>query len=255
MLVASERDGYEDIVSWKPHGRCFITSKNAVFLDEIVPRFFNQTKLTSFQRQLNLYGFIRLTAGKDRGGYYHEYFIRGRPDLCRFIVRTRIKGTGLKAASSPETEPDFYAMEPCFSRVHGFQSDEEEKRESAERPRNLENLKSLLPPAVSNRKERSSLPPFLGESECEMYPLGFFALLGFGQQSPMDVKSEVVYAPTIELASYPTENNHGEPSSVDQLVAQQQHASSPLSSGDTLYFEGLRFHYLDHTAELLEQVL
>lgn len=30
------------------------------------------------------------------------------------MIRTRIKGNGMKAASSPNTEPNFYAMEYCF---------------------------------------------------------------------------------------------------------------------------------------------
>lgn len=47
--------------------------------------------------------------------YYHEYFFRGRPDLCHFMVRTRVKGIGMKAASSPGTEPDFYKFPPCPS--------------------------------------------------------------------------------------------------------------------------------------------
>ena len=75
--------------------------------------FFAQSKLTSFQRQLSLYGFARLTQGKDQGAYFHELFLRGRPDLIHDIVRTRVKGTGCKAPSSPETEPDFYAMKHC----------------------------------------------------------------------------------------------------------------------------------------------
>lgn len=55
-----------------------------------------------------------MTVGTDRNCYYHEYFLRGRPDLCQKMVRTRVKGTGVKAAASPETEPDFYRMEYCF---------------------------------------------------------------------------------------------------------------------------------------------
>jgi HSF-type DNA-binding len=76
-------------------------------------RYFRQSKLTSFQRQVNLYGFRRLTAGKDRGAYYHELFLRGRPDLYMRLVRIRVKGTGIKAASSPDTEPDFYTYPRC----------------------------------------------------------------------------------------------------------------------------------------------
>ena len=75
-----------------------------------MPKYFRQSKLTSFQRQLNLYGFSRLTSGKDRGGYYHEMFLRHKLFLCQSMTRIRIKGTGIKGKASPETEPDFYSM-------------------------------------------------------------------------------------------------------------------------------------------------
>jgi len=71
--------------------------------------------LTSFQRQLALYGFVRITRKDhpDRGAYYHELFLRGRPDLISRLFRTRVKGTGCKAPASPETEPNFYRMPTC----------------------------------------------------------------------------------------------------------------------------------------------
>ena len=52
-----------------------------------MPKYFRQSKLTSFQRQLNLYGFSRITAGADRGGYYHELFLRNKVFLCQNMVR------------------------------------------------------------------------------------------------------------------------------------------------------------------------
>ena len=45
-------------------------------------------------------------------GYYHELFLRNKAFLTKRMVRTKIKGTKFKAASSPDQEPDFYAMEP-----------------------------------------------------------------------------------------------------------------------------------------------
>ena len=56
------------------------------FVDHVMPEYFRQSKLTSFQRQLNLYGFRRLTTGADRGGYYHEMFLKHKLFLCRSMV-------------------------------------------------------------------------------------------------------------------------------------------------------------------------
>lgn len=56
LLEAMEGEGKEHVVSWQPHGRCFVIHDKTEFVEEVMPRFFMQTKLTSFQRQLNLYG-------------------------------------------------------------------------------------------------------------------------------------------------------------------------------------------------------
>ena len=112
MLDAIERDGYASIVSWQPHGRCFVVHKPKEFVDHIMPKYFKQSKMASFQRQLNLYGFSRLTSGLDKGGYYHELFLRGKVSLAYDIHRTRVKGTGVRMPTNPELEPDLYALPP-----------------------------------------------------------------------------------------------------------------------------------------------
>jgi len=103
------------IVSWQPHGRCFRVKKIKDFTEKVLPRFFQQRKYPSFQRQLNLYGFNRLTAGPDKGSYYHELFLRSKKALCRAINRMKVKGTGCRMASNPKEEPNFYIMEPMPS--------------------------------------------------------------------------------------------------------------------------------------------
>ncbi len=98
------------IVSWLSHGRAFLVRKPKLFTEVIMPRYFRQTKLTSFQRQLNLYGFRRITQGSDAGAYYHELFLRGRPQLCMRMVRQKVKGTGHKQPTDVGSEPNFYTM-------------------------------------------------------------------------------------------------------------------------------------------------
>lgn len=110
ILDNIEEDGHADVISWQPHGRCFVVRKPQDFLHEIMPRYFKQKKFASFQRQLNLYGFQRLTIGRDKGAYYHELFLRDKPLLAHKIRRQRIKGTGVRPRSNPDAEPNFYAM-------------------------------------------------------------------------------------------------------------------------------------------------
>lgn len=111
MLEQTERDGLSDIVSFFSHGRAFAIHKPKRFQAEIMPIYFKQTRLTSFQRQLNLYGFRRISQGPDNGGYYHELFLKGRPGLCVNMKRTKVKGS-LKLKRDPDTEPNFYSYPP-----------------------------------------------------------------------------------------------------------------------------------------------
>jgi hypothetical protein len=111
LNYALKHNLHKNIFGWLSHGRAFQIFDIQKFAELLIPKFFNQSKVTSFHRQLNIYGFLRLTKGKEEGAYYHEYFLRGKPYLTKFLKRNKVKGTKVRAASSPEDEPDFYAME------------------------------------------------------------------------------------------------------------------------------------------------
>ena len=111
VLQYAEDNDLSDVISFFPHGRAFAIKKSQRFVEEILPKFFKQSRLTSFQRQLNLYGFRRITQGSDNGGYFHELFLQGRPRLSMQMIRTKIKGAA-KQKNNPRLEPNFYAMEP-----------------------------------------------------------------------------------------------------------------------------------------------
>jgi hypothetical protein len=92
VLDAAEREGFSDIVSWIDDSS-FKVHDAERFVDEIMPRFFQQTKYKSFQRQCNLWGFDRISNGPQKGGYVRkEYFVRGDPALVARIQRMKIKG-------------------------------------------------------------------------------------------------------------------------------------------------------------------
>jgi hypothetical protein len=110
LLDNAEINGFADIICWRIHGRAFVIHNSKEFCVRVIPQYFNQSKITSFLRQLNLYGFLRITHGRDEGSYYHELFLRGKPFLVKQMSRQKVKGTKVKGLSSPETEPNFYAM-------------------------------------------------------------------------------------------------------------------------------------------------
>lgn len=131
LMEVLDRGDMDNIITWLPHGRAFIVRHAQQLREVVLPRFFKQSKFMSFTRQLNLWGFKRITKGTDGGAYYHELFLRGRPLLSMLMRRQKIKGTGIKLTPNPDTEPNFYKI-------------------SKKRP---------LPPAASDNKKLQPLPP------------------------------------------------------------------------------------------------
>ena len=116
MLRDCEEREEADVIAFYPHGRAFTIHHVERFCREVMPRYFKQSRLSSFQRQLNLYGFTRITSGPDTGGYYHQLFLKGRPALAIHMRRVGIpKATGnIRALRpvNPGATPDFYSMAP-----------------------------------------------------------------------------------------------------------------------------------------------
>jgi hypothetical protein len=99
MLQSAERRGDDSIVAWLPCERAFKVHEREPFENRIIREFFNQTKYKSFQRQLNLWGFERITDADSPklGAYYHPLFIKGRRELCPCMTRLKIKNRASEA--------------------------------------------------------------------------------------------------------------------------------------------------------------
>jgi HSF-type DNA-binding len=123
MLEEMEAAGQSFIVGWLPHGRAFKVHDPKAFFERVLPLYFKlQSSYTSFQRQLNNYGFQRLVGPHhDQNAYFHECFLRGRVHLCTLMTRCSASATGVvRCTFDPKTEPDFYAMPPlpsCMSPI------------------------------------------------------------------------------------------------------------------------------------------
>ncbi|KAI9142144.1 hypothetical protein BKA69DRAFT_1137474, partial [Paraphysoderma sedebokerense] len=91
------------LICWSDHGQSFIVTSPEVFAKEVLPRFYRHSNLSSFVRQLNMYGFCKLphvnpTADLSSPGssfleFTHAQFQRGRPELLSLVTRKK-SGSG-----------------------------------------------------------------------------------------------------------------------------------------------------------------
>ena len=58
---ATTGEEFVSIVSWQPHGKCFLIHDEEKFSNTVLPKYFCRLKYTSFQRQLHFYRFKRLS--------------------------------------------------------------------------------------------------------------------------------------------------------------------------------------------------
>jgi hypothetical protein len=118
MLMEVEAEGYDDIISFTPKGTAFKIHKPDDFFAKIVPKYFKQSQLSSFKRQLNLYGFEKIVtttvAPTDmKGSYFHKHFQKQHPEMCQIIRRRDLHAFGSKQSTRrPKVAPDFYNMKP-----------------------------------------------------------------------------------------------------------------------------------------------
>jgi len=109
LLIESAKKGNSDIVSFLPHGRAFVVHQEQKFMTELIPNYFQLKKVSSFRRQLHLYGFNKVSDGPDIGAYYHAKFLREMPRLCSEIKRTANKKKR-NSAKRVGIAPNLYAM-------------------------------------------------------------------------------------------------------------------------------------------------
>lgn len=104
MLQDADSLGFDDIVSWNERGDGFKVHDVKRFTNEIIGKYFNQSKYKSFQRQLSLYGFERCTEGHNKGLRFHDKLRKGNKMLCREMKPVGYKPRGQEKISEQREE-------------------------------------------------------------------------------------------------------------------------------------------------------
>lgn len=94
ILEDADKEGFSDVITFLGHGKCFVVVRPERFVKEIMPKYFKTARISSFHRQLNLYGFKRVSEGTDYGAFHHESFVRGKLELLWGIRRKKQRTPG-----------------------------------------------------------------------------------------------------------------------------------------------------------------
>jgi HSF-type DNA-binding len=142
---------------WLDHGRAFTIGNRERFEQHILPKYFpTMRNYGSFQRQLNLYSYLRISFKTkcSTATYYHELFLRNRRDLCELIDRLGSSGQ-TRQRMNHQTEPDFFTFDPLpisSQASLNFASYPTEATESSAKHESLKRLTSF-PPLLRDNEE------------------------------------------------------------------------------------------------------
>eukprot|EP01040_Poterioochromonas_malhamensis_P001684 gene1684-1783_t len=107
-----------DSVTWFEDGSGFIITDPRAFESSVICRYFSQRKIRSFFRQLNTYGFVRVsaTSWRDKYSFCHPLFQRGLPHLLRGMQRrkpssSRKRTAKAKTRTATESSDDTLSVE------------------------------------------------------------------------------------------------------------------------------------------------
>lgn len=158
-----------------------------------------------------MWGFERILAGADKGGYSHVHFVRGQPALCRFMRRLKIKGTGNKrqGTSSPVPSPRLVA----FSHDDGAGQSQQQPNK---RPGRSVSVSSSS--AGSHQPSAQNQPPVLDSF-----------------MSSMSTNS-----PEVDIF-----DDNALTSVLSSVFQDPSNAEAQPSEGDALLFEGMQFFFVE----------
>ncbi|KAI2511485.1 hypothetical protein MHU86_2921 [Fragilaria crotonensis] len=95
---------HQNIISWSDSGKAFRIANVSLFSSRILPKYFRTSKFSSFQRNLNLYGFCKVRRGPDTDMYAHPAFARGQPETLSQLRKCNSSGTKKSLAPTAATE-------------------------------------------------------------------------------------------------------------------------------------------------------
>ncbi|GAA5997363.1 uncharacterized protein JCM10292_000205 [Rhodotorula paludigena] len=113
--LLSHPDSYQDCVVWDGSGNSFIINSNKRFARDVLPQVFGHSNIASFTRQLNVYGFRRMstaelmsrvnvTSPETYSAWQHALFTRDDCTTLHLLCPRPSRARVLKKAANAEKQ-------------------------------------------------------------------------------------------------------------------------------------------------------
>ncbi|XP_041112072.1 heat shock factor protein 3-like isoform X5 [Polyodon spathula] len=159
-----ESPSTNDVICWSSKGQNFRVVDEQKFTSEILPRYFKHNNMSSFIRQLNMYGFRKVVSvdcclikqEKDGGiEFHHPCFEQGKEDMLENIKR---KVSSVRTEATKISQEEMHKVLLDVHQVKGKQDDMDSKLETMKR----EN-KALWKELASLRNKHSQQQKMIGK--------------------------------------------------------------------------------------------
>ena len=206
ILEDAEMEGNTHIIGFFAQGRAFAVHDPDMFVKLLMPRYLTTARFSSFQRQLNLYGFRRIVE-RNISGFCHEHFLRGQKTLATLITRKKQRvpsGPGDDAATTRRLEERLHGHTGEDSSVISFGSASlgsastnasSQRMSIADARKQLSDMRSFLatsrptmPPPAPRSVPLPPTTPAVDHNSMYMYNMGI-GTMGSGSINSIDLPS------------------------------------------------------------------
>jgi len=111
-MLESESSQHGKIIKWSSSAKAFHIDDVSEFARIILPKYFRTSKFSSFQRNLNLYGFFKVRRGPDIDMYAHPGFMRGYPEYLSQLRKSRCTAQRKSSSHSELSSRNFVPVSP-----------------------------------------------------------------------------------------------------------------------------------------------
>lgn len=194
---------FPEAVDWNTEGNALVIKKPSDFSQKVLPRYFKHNHISSFIRQLNMYGFQKKRSRQAGHVYMHELFQKGQKQLlCK--IKRKVKD-GLNGANNSQSSPQESVLQ--FSSDSSSLFDENQmlkgmKEDAYDKVKSLEQKvkelaaqnQKLVQHLQQQKQKEQSMASLLSKAKAELEPLHVppmsAKLSSSSYKSPLFVKQE-----------------------------------------------------------------